>query len=69
MRMQKKQHGFTLIGTMLALSIFSIMLIGFTRFAVDQLEKRNAVEFKEHIELVTTQIQKYQYYQVTEKDF
>ncbi|SGZ04447.1 type II secretion system protein [Moritella viscosa] len=63
----KKQHGFTLIGTMLALSIFSIMLIAWTRIAVDQLEKRNAVEFKEHIELLTTQIQKYQYYQVTEK--
>jgi len=63
----KKQHGFTLVGTMLALSIFSIMLIGWTRIAVNELEKRNAVEFREHIELLTTQIQKYQYYQVTEK--
>ncbi|SGZ07452.1 Hypothetical type IV pilin PilA, partial [Moritella viscosa] len=67
MNTQKKQYGLTLIGTMLSLSIFSIMLIAWTRIAVDQLEKRNAVEFREHIELVTTQIQKYQYYQVTKK--
>ena len=67
MKTQKNQRGFGLMSVMLALILISTMLIGLTNVIVDKLNKRNASEFRAHIEQVIAQIQQYQYFMVTEK--
>lgn len=63
--MKRKQAGFGLLETLLSMVILSGLVLYGTGLYLDYIERRNAEEYKAHIERVIEALQKYQYHKVT----
>lgn len=62
---KQNQQGYGLAELILTLSILSLMSLGIAHFILDYINNRNATGYREHIENVIEQLQKYQYHKVS----
>ncbi|WP_428470012.1 type IV pilus modification PilV family protein [Photobacterium angustum] len=62
---RKKQGGFSLIETIMAMVFFSFLLLGFMQLKTKWDQGAAAKRYADHVELLVTQLQKYQHERVT----